>query len=162
MRLPPLVGRHHHQRRLRAAAAPGSLLLLAGPAGSGKTRLVHTLTEDTDTTVLIGRCPPRTVPFPFAPLVEALRQAPVPAGLSPLCGALAPLLPEHTDHLPPHLPPATTPAADHHRTYRALAELLDALGPAVLVLEDTQWIDTATHDLLRYLTPACPRTCPWS
>ncbi|MFE3456163.1 AAA family ATPase [Nocardiopsis aegyptia] len=156
MRLPPLVGRQLHQRRLRAAAAPGAVVLLAGPAGSGKTRLVHTLTEDPDTTVLTGRCPPRTDPFPFAALVEALRQAPVPDGLSPLCGALAPLLPEHTPHLPRALPPAPTPAAEHHRTYRALAELLDALGPAVLVLEDAQWIDTATHDLLRYLAPRLP------
>ncbi|WP_304455026.1 LuxR family transcriptional regulator [Nocardiopsis sp. YSL2] len=156
MRLPPLVGRQHHQRRLRAAAAPGALLLLAGPAGSGKTRLVHTLTEDADTTVLTGHCPPRAEPFPFAALVDALRQATIPDGLSPLCGALAPLIPEHTAHLPPAPPPAPTPAADHHRTYRALAELLDALGPAVLVLEDTQWIDAATHDLLRYLTPRLP------
>ena len=156
MRLPPLVGRQHHQRRLRAAAAPGAVVLLAGPAGSGKTRLVHTLTEDAHTTVLTGRCPPRADPFPFAALVDALRQAPIPDGLSPLCGALAPLIPEHTAHLPRALPPAPTPAAEHHRTYRALAELLDALGPCVLVLEDTQWIDAATHDLLRYLTPRLP------
>ncbi|KOX15892.1 hypothetical protein ADL05_13665 [Nocardiopsis sp. NRRL B-16309] len=154
--MPPLVGRQAHQRRLRAAAAPGAVVLLAGPAGSGKTRLVHTLAQDPDTTVLTGHCPPRTDPFPFAALVDALRQAPVPEGLSPLCGALAPLIPELTAHLPRTPPPAPTPAAEHHRTYRALAELLDALGPAVLVLEDAQWIDPATHDLLRYLTPRLP------
>ncbi|WP_150251420.1 helix-turn-helix transcriptional regulator [Nocardiopsis deserti] len=156
MDVPPLVGREKERHRLRAAAAPGSLVLLAGEAGSGKTRLVGELDHDP---VLVGYCPPRTAPFPLfplAPLVEALRQAVVPDGLSPLCGALRPLLPEHADRLPAPPPPAASVATEHHRLYRALAELLDSLGPAVLVLEDVQWADPATRDLLHYLAPRLP------
>ncbi|MCY9783664.1 AAA family ATPase [Nocardiopsis sp. EMB25] len=143
---------------MRTAADPGRLVLVAGSAGSGKTRLVQELHEATDTTVLTGHCPPRAEPFPLAPVIEALRGAPIPDGLSPLCGALHALMPEHGDRLPAPLPPATTPADDQHRTYRAFTELLGALGPAVLVVEDVQWIDQTTRDLLHYLTPRLPPT----
>lgn len=155
MCFPPLVGRDTERRQLRRAAVPGTIVLLSGTAGTGKTRLVQELHEATDSTVLTGHCPPRTDPFPYAPLIEALRRAPIPAGLSPLCGALTPLMPEHGDLLPPP-PPPVDPAAEHHRTYRALTELLSALGPATLVLEDVQWTDPATRDLLTYLTPRLP------
>ncbi len=131
---------------------------MAGSAGSGKTRLVQELHEATDTTVLTGHCPPRAEPFPLAPLIEALRGAPIPDGLSPLCGALHALMPEHGDRLPDPLPPAASAADDQHRTYRAFTELLGALGPAVLVVEDVQWIDQTTRDLLHYLTPRLPPT----
>ncbi|GAA1465666.1 helix-turn-helix transcriptional regulator [Nocardiopsis exhalans] len=155
MCFPPLVGRDTERRQLRKAAVPGTIVLLSGTAGTGKTRLVQELHEATDSTVLTGHCPPRTDPFPYAPVVEALRHTPIPAGLSPLCGALALLMPEHGDLLPPP-PPPVDPAAEHHRTYRALTELLSALGPTTLALEDVQWIDPATRDLLTYLTPRLP------
>lgn len=156
MCFPPLVGRDTERRQLREAAVPGSVVLLSGAAGTGKTRLVQEL-HDTSGTVLTGYCPPRADPFPYAPVIEALRPAAIPAGLSPLCGALTPLMPEHGDRLPPPPPPVDA-AAGHHRTYRALTELLGALGPTVLVLEDVQWIDPATRDLLTYLAPRLPAT----
>ncbi|MDT0330304.1 helix-turn-helix transcriptional regulator [Nocardiopsis lambiniae] len=152
----PLVGRERERRRLRAATAPGTLTLLAGAAGTGKTRLVRELHDLPGPTVLTGHCPPGAEPFPFAPLIEALRRITVPGGLNPLCGALRTLLPEHADHLPPAPEPAADPAAEHHRLYRALTELLDALDPTVLVLEDVHWADPATRDLLAYLTPRLP------
>ncbi|MFW6641969.1 AAA family ATPase [Nocardiopsis algeriensis] len=151
---PPIVGRQRQRRQLREAATPPALVLLAGTAGTGKTRLLGEL-QDT-TTVLTGHCPPRTDPFPLAPLVEALRHTRLPTGLSPLCGALRPLLPEHIDDLPAPPPPPPTPAAGHHLTYRALTELLHRLGPTVLALEDLQWADPATRDLLTYLAPRLP------
>ncbi|WP_160051403.1 LuxR family transcriptional regulator [Nocardiopsis sp. FR26] len=153
---PPLVGRDKQRHQLRTAARPGALVLLTGAAGTGKTRLVHELDPGPDLPVLTGHCPPRTPPFPLAPVVEALRTATLPEHLTPLCGALHPLLPEHASHLPPPPPPATTPAAQDHRLHRALAELLDALGPALLVLEDLHWADPHTRDLLTYLTPRLP------
>ncbi len=152
----PLVGRERERRLLREAAAPGTLTLLAGAAGTGKTRLAGELHDPPRTTVLTGHCPPGAEPFPFAPLVEALRRAPVPAGLSPLCGALRTLLPEHADRLPAAPETAAHPAVADHRLYRALTELLDALPPAVLVLEDVHWADPATRGLLAYLAPRLP------
>ncbi|MFJ9553413.1 AAA family ATPase [Nocardiopsis sp. NPDC101807] len=156
MCFPPLVGREKERQQLRTAAVPGSLVLLSGAAGSGKTRLVRELPGAVDATVLTGYCPSRDDPFPFAPVIEALRRAPIPGGLSPLCGALHPLMPEHAERLPPPPPPTGSPAAEHHRTYRALTELLDSLGPTVLVLEDVHGIDPSTRDLLYYLAPRLP------
>lgn len=152
----PLVGRERERRLLREAATPGTVTLLAGAAGTGKTRLVRELHDLPGTAVLTGHCPPGAEPFPFAPLIEALRRASLPGGLSPLCGALRTLLPEHADRLPPALEPAADPASGQHRLYRALTELLDALDPAVLVLEDVHWVDPATRALLAYLTPRLP------
>ncbi|CAL9352127.1 hypothetical protein SUDANB121_00500 [Nocardiopsis dassonvillei] len=152
----PLVGRERERRLLRTAATPGTVTLLAGAAGTGKTRLVRELHDLPGTAVLTGHCPPGAEPFPFAPLIEALRRAPLPDRLNPLCGALRPLLPEHADRLPPAPEPAADPASGRHRLYRALTELLDALGPAVLVLEDVHWADQATRALLAYLTPRLP------
>ncbi|MFE6308024.1 AAA family ATPase [Nocardiopsis sp. NPDC057823] len=152
----PLVGRERERRLLRAAATPGTVTLLAGAAGTGKTRLVRELHDPPGTAVLAGHCSPGAEPFPFAPLIEALRRVPVPGGLSPLCGALRALLPEHADRLPPAPEPAADPASGSHRLYRALTELLDALEPTVLVLEDVHWADPDTRDLLAYLTPRLP------
>ncbi|MEU0238051.1 AAA family ATPase [Nocardiopsis sp. NPDC006198] len=156
MCFPPLVGREKERQQLRTAAVPGSLVLLSGAAGSGKTRLVRELPGAVDATVLTGYCPSRDEPFPFAPVIEALRRATIPGGLSPLCGALHPLMPEHAERLPPPPPPTCSPAAERHRTYRALTELMDSLGPTVLVLEDVHGIDPATRDLLYYLAPRLP------
>ncbi|WP_306368191.1 LuxR family transcriptional regulator [Nocardiopsis sp. CC223A] len=152
----PLVGRERERRLLRTAATPGTVTLLSGAAGTGKTRLVRELHDLPGTTVLTGHCPPGAEPFPFAPLIEALRRAPIPGGLNPLCGALRTLLPEHADRLPPAPEPAADPASGNHRLYRALTELLDALDSVVLVLEDVHWADPATRDLLAYLTPRLP------
>lgn len=153
MCLPPLIGRDTQRRQIRTATTPGTLLLLSGPAGTGKTRLVQELHQAEHGTVLTGHCPPHTEPAPYAPLIEALHHATIPTDLTPLCGALSDLMPEHAPHLPP--PPSQTA---HHHIHRAFTELLHALGPTLLVLEDVQWIDPHTRDLLHHLTPQLPPT----
>ncbi|GIG63011.1 LuxR family transcriptional regulator [Longispora fulva] len=154
-----MIGRQPQLRSVSAAVTgPGGLVLIGGAAGIGKTRLLAELLGSTALAgrrVLTGHCHPVGEPFLFGPVIEALgtMRAPLdPTRLSPVAGALHPLLPELSGILPPALPPSGDPATDRHRVMRAVAEVLGALAPVVLVLEDLHWVDAHSYDLLRYLT----------
>lgn len=103
---------------------------------------------------VIASCPPFRMPLTLGSVVDAIRDA-VPdiaaLGLSPLAGALRPLFPEWADVLPGQLEPAEGTLAARHRTLRALAEVLDAVGAGVLMLEDAHWADDATVEFLLFL-----------
>ncbi|MEV3984383.1 AAA family ATPase [Nonomuraea sp. NPDC049758] len=163
---PVLVGRDAELRRLRAAARrPPAVVMIEGEAGIGKTRLVSELAaelrdrpppvaEPPDRPPLVGGCPQIREPFPLGPVIEALRGAAgrLPeGGLSPVTGALRPLLPELAAVLPAEPGPLDDPAGLRHRVFRGLAELLAAVGRAVLVLEDLHWADEQTVEFLGYL-----------
>jgi DNA-binding CsgD family transcriptional regulator len=159
---PVLVGRQRELDALLAAAlGPPAVVILEGEAGVGKTRLVQELLrrpEVADRCALVGHCQPLREPFPFGPVLEALRGGAgdrLPCDLGPVAGALRPLLPE-LPGLPPALEPLGDPRAERHRSFRAVAEILRALGPAVCVLEDVHWSDEVTADLLRFLVSALP------
>lgn len=154
---PALVGRDAELTRIvQAVSSPPAVVVVEGEAGIGKTRLITELATHSELAgrwVLVGSCRQLREPFPFGPLIEALRTAELPArirGLSPVSGALRPLLPELAAVLP-EPPPPVEPAAEQHRRFRGLAELLSALGPAVLVLEDLHRADSHTVDFLSYL-----------
>lgn len=161
---PVLVGRNHELELLREAAVRlPAVAVVEGEAGVGKTRLVRellALPELQEVTALVGYCQPFREPFPFGPVMEALRGAAgtAPAReLGPVAGALRPLLPELGDLLPAALEPLGDPRSERHRLFRAVAELLRALGPTVCVLEDLHWSDEGTSDLLRFLVSDAPR-----
>jgi DNA-binding CsgD family transcriptional regulator len=151
-----LVGRDAEWARLsdaleRAERGRGSLVLLAGEAGIGKTRLAAELVGAADT-ALAGAAAQGAVE-PYGPVVQALRSytRARPGGLSgcgPLAGHLALVMPELG-------PPAAE--ADRGTLIEAIRCALDAVverGPAVLVLDDLQWSDDATLELLASLGPA--------
>ncbi|MGN6757421.1 MAG: BREX system ATP-binding domain-containing protein, partial [Thermomicrobiales bacterium] len=81
---PPLVGREREQANLRAALARaltghGSLVLISGEAGIGKTALAETLCQeatDQGARVLIGRCYDLSETPPYGPWREALARTP--------------------------------------------------------------------------------------
>ncbi|NUS06331.1 MAG: AAA family ATPase [Nonomuraea sp.] len=155
---PILVGRDTELRRLLAAVRrPPAVVMIEGEAGIGKTRLVGELAaavELRDRPPLVGGCAQIREPFPLGPVIEALRGAAgrLPAGgLSPVTGALHPLLPELAAVLPAAPGPLDDPAGLRHRVFRGLAELLAALGRVVLVLEDLHWADEQTIEFLGYL-----------
>lgn len=160
---PALAGRDEEIATLaRISGERPAVLLIEGEAGIGKTRLVAALLrrhEFDGVRVLTGSCPPLREPFPYGPILDALRTVTgQPVGtLSPVTGVLRPLLPEISDLLPPAPEPMAEPAAQRHRQFRAVRELLEACGPTVLVLEDLQWADENTKDLLAFLVAKPPR-----
>ena len=108
----------------------GGCVLLSAEAGGGKTSLLTEAARraGADVEWLRGACEPMLSPPPLGALIDLL------------------------DHLPPSLAAAVRGG---HRTPEVLAGVLamlrDRRTPAVLVIDDVQWADGATLDLLRYL-----------
>ncbi|MEU7003625.1 AAA family ATPase [Nonomuraea sp. NPDC046570] len=160
---PVLVGREEELRRLVSAVSrPPAVVVLEGEAGIGKTRLLAEMQAQPEMAgrLLLGGGARRIrEPFPLGPLVEALRGTGELLGraeLSPVAGALRGLLPELADVLPPPLEPLDDRAAERHRLFRGLAEVLGALGPVVLVVEDLHWADEQTVEFLAYVLAVLP------
>lgn len=135
-------------------ARPEAIVLVEGDAGMGKTRLVaECLPALGNLRVLTVDCLPLTEPFPLGPLVEMLHSQPLAdLDLSPLAGALRPLLPEWADVLPAAPEPLDDPQAVRHRVLRAMAEVVARLGVDVMVVEDVHWADSATLEFLLMLS----------
>src|SRR4051812_18922808 len=138
-----------------------AVVLIEGEPGMGRTRLLAEIgrrKEFDGGRVLTGACQPLREPFPYGPILEALRSVgDAPLGpLSPVAGVLLPLLPELAEALPPRPEPLADPVAERHRVFRAVRELLQACGPTLVLIDDLQWADEDTRDLLRFLAGAMP------
>ena len=125
--------------------------------------------------VLVGACLPLgTGGLPYGPFVEAFRAlfrdvdpGALPALLGPSRGELARLMPEvrgRPDRQDPEPGPSTDPSdgegppSDERFAQVRLFELIlgvleriARLGPVLLVIEDLQWADQSTRDLLSFL-----------
>ncbi|MFE7601953.1 AAA family ATPase, partial [Streptomyces sp. NPDC057494] len=101
-----LVGRRRELGQLLAAVRrPPAVVLVEGEAGVGKSRLIREASIELATErhqVLTGSCHPLREPFPYGPVVDALRKADLTGSpvFPPTAGALAPLLPDLADRLP--------------------------------------------------------------
>ncbi|HLU43572.1 MAG TPA: AAA family ATPase [Natronosporangium sp.] len=160
---PAQVGRAAELERLVAAVlAPPAVVVIEGEAGIGKTRLVTELAarpEIRDRRLLVGRCHGIRESFPLGPVIEALRdqgEQLTRVSLSPVAGALRPLLPELADQLPPPPDSLADQGVERHRVFRGLVEVLSALAPAIVVLEDLHWADEQTADFVGYLLSEAP------
>ncbi|MCP3804618.1 AAA family ATPase [Allokutzneria sp. A3M-2-11 16] len=145
------VGRTAELRALTRVLQRGTaaVAVIEGEAGVGKSRLVRQALTGLPQTVLFGHC---DEPFPYGVILDALRGLTNTAERpGPITGALRPLLPELDHLLPPSPPCAEDPRVQRHRVFRAVRELLAALGPAVLVVEDLHWADDDSRRLMRFL-----------
>jgi DNA-binding NarL/FixJ family response regulator len=150
----PLVGRETESALLaevldRARAGKGTLLLLGGEAGVGKTRLAEEVALDSSVLVLRGAATSGITP-PYGPIVAALRSylRDEPKGLAD-CGPLR-------SHLALLLPELGEPAGESDRStifeaVRCAFAHLAATQPALVILDDLQWSDQATLELLAAL-----------
>ncbi len=163
----PLVGRAQHSAVLhrlfeRCQAGQFALGVLLGEAGVGKTRLAGEFlawAREHGAETLAGRAFGPEGGVPYAPVVEALRpglereNAPEDLLGDVWLAELARVLPELRERYPDL--PATTPdlALEHARLLEAVARLglaLAARRPVVLFLDDAQWNDKGTRDIVRY------------
>jgi ATP/maltotriose-dependent transcriptional regulator MalT len=142
-----LIGRETEQAELCAALAAalngeGGLVLVAGEAGVGKTRLVDEVLLDAGVLTLRGGAAQEATP-PYGPVVQALR-----AYLRERPGALAdcgPLL-RHLALLIPELG-RPAPKTDRLTTLEALRQAFEVVArrqPVAVVLDDLQWSDEST------------------
>jgi DNA-binding CsgD family transcriptional regulator/tetratricopeptide (TPR) repeat protein len=139
-----------------AATADGAsrIVLLAGDAGIGKTRLVRETVEHArahGVSAAVGGCVQLgEVSIAFAPLVEALRDLRDQLGDAELDELLGTGRPQLRALLSGDDPPGAATGA----LFEHLLGFLNRLGarqPALLVLEDLHWADASTRDLVAYL-----------
>jgi hypothetical protein len=154
---PRLVGRDQAQAVIavslaRAMSGTGGLVLVSGEPGIGKSALLSWLADEAaGATVLRGFCWEGSGAPPYWPWTQVLRAAGRPAAELGEAGRL--LDPEPHDDVV-----GAAAAADaQFRLMQAVTETITRLtvvGPVVLVLDDFQWADPASVQLLSFLTRA--------
>ena len=163
----PLVGRARELEHLRAlmervqARREPAAVLLVGEPGVGKTRLLQTLSEwarSSGWSVSIGTAYPMTRGVPYAPLSEALD--PLVRDLDPatISGMVRGALQELSSVLPSlasERAPNRADAGDELQprvmwTVTRLLERLAARRPLLLAIDNLQWSDHATLELLHF------------
>src|ERR1700730_9313132 len=147
----------------RVHAGQPQLVLLQGETGIGKTRLSTEFVrwaQAQGADVLAGRALQTGRQLPYQPLIDVLRsqleqeRAPDDLLSDVWLAELSRLLPELRDRYPDLPVPSTDEALGHNRLFEAttrLVHLWAARRPLVLLLDDMQWDDTATLDLVLYL-----------
>ena len=143
----------------------GGVLVIAGEAGVGKTRLVEALVEmasDRSLGILVGRC----IQFgesllPLAPVVDflgeldaQLTEAEFDSVIGPAREELAGLTPGRVADL--DASEALEPARLVELVQGVIARLAER-APLVLVIEDLHWADRTTRDLVGFLAIALRR-----
>ncbi len=147
----------------RVAAGQPQVVILRGEAGIGKTRLAREFlswASAQGAEVLQGNAFESSSHMPFQPLVEALRQwldhESTPKALleEAWLSLLSQFLPELLDWYPELPPTPQNEKNDRTKLFESFVRLTLALAhqtPLVLFVDDTQWADSATLDLLQYV-----------
>ena len=173
---PPIVGRDREldllaDLRTSAARGEGSVLLLSGDGGVGKTRLVRELarlSKESGWQVMYGRAYALETAIAYAPFSDATEPA-----LSAMDGNVLLRLTRGDRSVLTALAPslASTPtggsaaqadvrlgngnaAEQHARLHAGIMQLFARLAeraPVLLILENLQWADSASIELFHYL-----------
>ena len=168
----PFIGRREAWEQLvssyQASSRSGRFIALEGEIGIGKTRLVNEFAgfvREAGGTALTAQCYEGEKYLAYAPIQSALRAAvnqpgepdvrkTVPAVWR---SEIARLLPEfgHPERGGPIPSDPGDPNVAQSRLFEAVRQVLAAFStpaaPSVLALDDLQWADSATLDLLAYL-----------
>ncbi|HEY6559487.1 MAG TPA: AAA family ATPase [Polyangiaceae bacterium] len=178
----PLIGRERELSRLRdawrtAQDGTGRLVVLRGAPGSGKTRLVDALLDDTRVgrgTAITASCQ-QIDPKPFSAirqlleahlrsydLLPAASRLRAVARLRSIAGDLAPLIAVISPALSRVFENSAAPHREHGQHLFAegladfLGKLLLELGPTLVVVDDVQWIDPSSRRVLARVLDRVP------
>jgi tetratricopeptide (TPR) repeat protein len=163
---PTLIGREPElsvleDALLSALRGDGGVVIVGGEAGMGKTRLVNALSTRArrlGCMVISGGCSEAELSLPYLPFLEAIGNYLATADLAPLRERLGSAADELAQLFPQMGRPTQVvgdAAQAKLRLFESILLLLrDAAGSRalLLVLEDLQWADPATRELLDYAT----------
>jgi Predicted ATPase len=162
-----LIGRDAQWKLLTAAwsgttRGQGRIILLEGESGVGKTRLADEFLRwvvAEGGTVMRGRSYDRRAGIPYEPVVEALRtalDAPGLAGTSPeWLVEVARLVPELRERFPALPAGSEGDVGEGWRVFEGVTQLLAAVSaerPVAIVVDDFQWCDEDSCNLIRFIT----------
>ena len=164
----PLVGRTRELEMLLSAykkiRTDGRLLVLEGEAGIGKTRLAEEFLQHIardGATILTARSYAEQRALAYAPFVQALRAALNEPRRAQRLEILSPALRADAARLVPELAPtasmtvAAESAGAQARFFDAITQVILTLlqngAPGVLFLDDAQWLDDGSLDVLSFL-----------
>jgi tetratricopeptide (TPR) repeat protein len=165
------VGREAERVAIRAIidcalSGHGSLVMLGGEPGVGKTRLAMEMGEyakGVGFRSLVGHCYERDEPFPYLPFVEMIESGLAHAAsldyyrqvIGDNAAELAQIAPRLRRIFPDIPKPLELPPAQRRRyLFQSVAEALGRaarIHPQLLVLDDLHWADESTLELLNYL-----------
>ena len=166
----PYVGRAAERAQVDAMVAAagqgrGGMLLIAGEAGLGKSRLAHEAAatgERLGMTVLTGHCLDMASPPPYQPTIDHIEQATRNSSSeqlrlalgenAPEVAKLMPSLRQRYDDIPP--PPDLPPEQERRYMLHGVGEFIARAArarPMVLVFEDLHWADESTLLLLHHI-----------
>jgi DNA-binding SARP family transcriptional activator len=152
---PPLVGREAEMATLRAARDEATVatrfVVVEGEPGIGKTRLLEAVAAEASADgalVVWGRTHESGAAPAYWPWLGALRE--VAAARPEVAAALEPLLEPATEAGP--LAEAGPVTFRLHEAVAGALEAAAAPAPLVVLLDDVQWADPASLELLGFLT----------
>jgi predicted ATPase/class 3 adenylate cyclase len=166
----PFVGRTRERARLlqaveRARSGSGTLMLIGGEAGVGKSRLVEEAAAEArrlGLMVLTGHCVDQQGTPPYLPTIEHLEEAARQGSPEAFRQALGENAPEIAKLMPelrvryPDIPEPVSLPPEQERRYllHGIAEFVERNAratPLMLVFEDLHWADESTLLLVRLL-----------
>ncbi|MBI1296579.1 AAA family ATPase [bacterium] len=178
----PFVGRRQETATIESALqqalhGQGSIVVLAGEMGVGKSRLAYQMlrsAESSSATVISATCQRLEQSLPYAPLADAVGRylQLLPDGvlrrLSPaVLAQLVQIVPSLQDRLPNDIAPQDAPLGASFGAEENRRRLIDAIvtffvdlaqqRPLVLFLDDLHWADAETLAVVSRLIPRMQR-----